>query len=109
MGSFIFRTTSFNSIRTLAARLQYFAAVSGNLLACLPLELKLRGKSTTQSYRPGIYYIDLSVRRSFCFDITAMSRTWVGILRLQSKKSQQRTKRSKASEASGIILCAEVG
>lgn len=42
MGSFIFRTTSFNSIRALAARLHYFAAVSGNLLPCLPLELKLR-------------------------------------------------------------------
>jgi hypothetical protein len=62
MGSFVFRTTSFNSIRTLAARLHYFAAVSGNLLACLPLELKLRGKSTTQSYRAPIYYVDLSVR-----------------------------------------------
>jgi hypothetical protein len=62
MGCFIFRTTSFNSIRTLAARLHYFAAVSGNLLACLPLELKLRGKSTTQSYRSAIYYVDLGVR-----------------------------------------------
>lgn len=62
MGSFVFRTTSFNSIRTLAARLHYFAAVSGNLLACLPLDLKLRGKSTTQSYRTPIYYVDLSVR-----------------------------------------------
>ncbi|WGS51113.1 phage capsid protein [Paraburkholderia sp. D15] len=62
MGSFIFRTTSYNSIRTLAARLDYFAAVSGNLLACLPLELKLRGKSTTQSYRSAIYYVDLCVR-----------------------------------------------
>ena len=46
----------------LAARLHYFAAVSGNLLACPPLELKLRGKSTTQSFRTAIYYIDLSVR-----------------------------------------------
>ncbi|WP_334032904.1 phage capsid protein [Burkholderia gladioli] len=62
MGSFCFRTTSFNSIRTLAARLHYFAAVSGNLLACLPLELRLRGKSTTQSYRSAIYYVDLCVR-----------------------------------------------
>ncbi|AMU08690.1 phage capsid protein [Burkholderia cenocepacia] len=62
MGSFIFRTASFNSIRTLAARLHYFRAVSGNLLACLPLELKLRGKSTTQSYRSAIYYVDLVVR-----------------------------------------------
>lgn len=62
MGSFIFRTTSFNSIRTLAARLNYFSAVSGNLLACMGLELKLRGKSTTQSYRTAIYYVDLGVR-----------------------------------------------
>ncbi|MGY4727141.1 recombination directionality factor [Burkholderia pyrrocinia] len=62
MGSFIFRTTSYNSIRTLAARLHYFCALSGNLLACLPLELKLRGKSTTQSYRSAIYYVDLGVR-----------------------------------------------
>jgi hypothetical protein len=62
LGSFVFRTTSFNSIRTLAARLHYFSAVSGNLLASLPLELKLRGKSTTQSYRTAIYYVDLGVR-----------------------------------------------
>lgn len=62
LDSFIFRTTSYNSIRTLAARLRYFSAVSGNLLACLPLELKLRGKSTTQSYRSAIYYVDLGVR-----------------------------------------------
>jgi len=62
MGSFILRTASFNSIRTLAARLHYFAAVSGNLLACLPLELKLRAKSTTLSYRTAIYYVDLGLR-----------------------------------------------
>jgi hypothetical protein len=62
LGSFIFRTTSYNSIRTLAARLHYFSAVSGGLLACLQLELKLRGKSTTQSYRSAIYYVDLAVR-----------------------------------------------
>ncbi|MGE8364250.1 MAG: hydrolase or metal-binding protein [Pseudomonadales bacterium] len=62
MGSFVFRTTSFNSIRTLAARLHYFSAVSGNRLACLALELKLRGKSTTQSYRSPIYYVDLGIR-----------------------------------------------
>ncbi|WP_420996522.1 hypothetical protein ACKI2N_032620 [Cupriavidus sp. 30B13] len=62
LGSFIFRTTSYNSIRTLAARLSYFHAVSGGLLACLPLELKLRGKSTVHSYRSAIYYVDLGVR-----------------------------------------------
>lgn len=62
LGSFVFRTTGFNSIRTLTARLQYFAAVSGGNLASMPLELKLRGKSTTQSHRSAIYYADLIVR-----------------------------------------------
>jgi hypothetical protein len=62
LGSFIFRTTSYNSIRTLAARMHYFNAVSGGLLACMPLELRLRGKSTTQSYRSAIYYVDILVR-----------------------------------------------
>jgi hypothetical protein len=62
LGSFIFRTTGFNSIRTLATRLKYFEAVSGGLLAALPLDLRLRGKSTTQSHRGAIYYVDLVTR-----------------------------------------------
>ena len=62
LGSFVFRTTGFNSIRTLAARLRYFHAISGGNLATLPLELKLRGKSTTQSHRAPIYYVDLTLR-----------------------------------------------
>ncbi|PUA19162.1 hydrolase or metal-binding protein [Glaciimonas sp. PCH181] len=62
LGTFIFRTTGFNSIRTLAARLSYYQAVSGNLLACLPLALRLRAKSTTMSHRTPIYYADIAVR-----------------------------------------------
>ncbi|MGY3041429.1 hypothetical protein ACVWWQ_003061 [Rhodanobacter sp. TND4EL1] len=62
LGSFVLRTTSYNTIRTLAARLEYFRAVSGDLLACMPLELKLRGKSTTMSFHTPIYYVDLVVR-----------------------------------------------
>lgn len=62
LGSFIFRTTGFNSIRTLAARLRYFQAVSGERLAFLPLELRLRGKSTRQSHRTPIYYVDITLR-----------------------------------------------
>lgn len=62
LGTFIFRTTGFNSIRTLAARLRYYHATSGDLLSCLPLQLTLRGKSTTQSYRTPIYYVDLTLR-----------------------------------------------
>jgi len=62
LGSFVFRTTGFNSIRTLAARLQYFQAISGDRLSCLPLELRLRGKSTRQSHGTPIYYVDIIVR-----------------------------------------------
>ena len=62
LGSFVFRTTGFNSIRTLAARLHYFQAISGNRLACLPLELRLRGKSTRQSHGTPIFYVDITVR-----------------------------------------------
>jgi hypothetical protein len=62
LGVFVFRTTGFNSIRTLSARLRYLQAYSGGLLSCLPLQLKLRGKSTTQSHRTPIFYVDLCVR-----------------------------------------------
>ena len=62
LGSFIFRTTGFNSIRTLAARLAYFEAVSGGHTRYLPLVLKLRGKSTTQSHRAPVFYVDLCLR-----------------------------------------------
>lgn len=68
LGTFIFRTTGYNSIRSLAARLSYYQAVSGNLLACLPLELRLRGKSTTQSHRAPVYYVDLTVREGMTFE-----------------------------------------
>jgi hypothetical protein len=62
LGGFVFRTTGFNSIRTLATRLKYFHAVCGGHLACLPLELRLRGKSTIQSHRTPVYYVDLVAR-----------------------------------------------
>ncbi len=68
LGSFVFRTTGFNSIRTLAARLQYFQAISGNRLACLPLELRLRGKSTRQSHGTPIYYVDITLRHGMTLE-----------------------------------------
>lgn len=61
VGTFVFRTTGFNSIRTLATRLRYLHALSGGLLSALPLELRLRGKSTTMSHRAPIYYVDLTI------------------------------------------------
>lgn len=68
LGSFVLRTTSYNTIRTLTARLAYFDAVSGGRLSCMPLELKLRGKSTTMSYRAAIYYVDLVVRNGMTLE-----------------------------------------
>ena len=62
LGSFIFRTTGYNSIRTLAARLRYLQAISGNRLSCLQLDMKLRAKSTTQSHRAPVYFVDLTIR-----------------------------------------------
>lgn len=59
---FVFRTTGFNSIRTLAARLSYYHMALNSLLSCLPLQLTLGGKSTTQSYRQPVYYVDLALR-----------------------------------------------
>ena len=64
LGSFIFRTTGFNSIRTLTAKLRYFEAVSGGTTRYLPLLLKLRGKSTTLSHRSPVYYVDLCLREN---------------------------------------------
>lgn len=66
LGTFIFRTTGYNSIRTFAARLNYYHAASCGLLSCLPLQLTLRGKSTTQSYRIPVYYVDLTLRDGVC-------------------------------------------
>lgn len=62
LGSFIFRTTGYNSVRTLAARLRYFEAVSGGNTRHLPLLLRLRAKSTTQSHRTPVFYVDLTLR-----------------------------------------------
>jgi hypothetical protein len=62
LGSFVLRTTGFNTIRTIAARLRYLHALSGGLLSTLPLDLRLRGKSTTLSRRAPIYYVDLTLR-----------------------------------------------
>lgn len=70
IGSFVFRTSGFNSIRTLASRLAYFQALSGNRLACLPLALKIRGKSTRQSFGHPIYYVDLTLREGMSLSTT---------------------------------------
>ena len=90
LGSFVFRTTGFNSIRTLSARLRYLFAVSGGLLAGLPLELRLRGKSTTLSHRTPIYYVDLVLR-------TGSSLAQVVALARQEREQQAALGRNQAA------------
>ncbi|WP_018079162.1 hypothetical protein [Thiobacillus denitrificans] len=62
LSGFMFRTTSFNSIRALTARLEYLAAASGKQMAGMPCNLVMRAKSTSASMRRPIYYLDLEPR-----------------------------------------------
>jgi len=88
LGTFIFRTTGYNSIRSLAARLSYYQAVSGDLLACLPLQLRIRGKSTTQSHRSAIYYVDLTVREGSTLEQAIVDARATELKRLECGYSQ---------------------
>lgn len=69
LSTFVLRTTGINSLRTLLTRMQYLHAVSGGLLAYLPLEIRLRAKSTAMSYGTPIYYVDLDVRKGMALDL----------------------------------------
>lgn len=62
LGVFVFRTTSFNSVRTLAARMDYIRALTGGQIAGMPLSLRLRAKTTSNSYRSVVYFVDLAPR-----------------------------------------------
>lgn len=62
LSGFMFRTTSFNSIRALTARLEYLSAATGKQMAGMPCNLVMRAKSTSASMRRPIYYLDLEPR-----------------------------------------------
>lgn len=89
MGSFVFRTTGFNSIRTLTARLNYFKAISNNRLSCLPLELRLRGKSTRLSRGTPIFYADIALREGMSIDETLLAADELYAQRERSGFNQQ--------------------
>lgn len=61
-GTFIFSTTDCFNIRTLAARIAYYHAVSDGLLSCMPLQLILKTKNSTKKHVIPIYYADLILR-----------------------------------------------
>ena len=62
LSGFMFRRTSFNSIRALSSRLSYFHAFSGGKIAGMPCWLTMKARSTAASMRRPIFYLDLEPR-----------------------------------------------
>jgi len=62
LSTFVFRTTGWNSIRTLRTKLEYLYGAFNGELAGLPLTLLMRGKSTQLSYNAPFFYLDLVVK-----------------------------------------------
>jgi hypothetical protein len=61
IGHLAIHPTSFNSLRTLSPQRRAFRIISGKRLACLQMELRLRGQPTQHAGRP-IYYADITLR-----------------------------------------------
>lgn len=98
VGVFVFRTTGYNSIRTLTARLRYYHAISGGCLASLPLTLKLRGKSTTQSHGTPIYYVDLTTREGMPLEAA-----------IEQARSLAETRKERGFDQAGLDASARAG
>ncbi|MGJ0484298.1 MAG: hypothetical protein ACR65R_07165 [Methylomicrobium sp.] len=70
VGRIVFHSPGLNSFRTLAPKPRYFQAISGKRLACLQMELKLRGKPTRQHSGLQIYYVDITIRSGMTLEKT---------------------------------------
>ncbi len=62
LGTFILRTTSYNSLDSLGSRLSQLSGLTNGRIANMPMLLVLRTKTTTQSFREPIYFADLVTR-----------------------------------------------
>lgn len=62
LGTFILRSTSYNTVDRLGSRLSQLSGLTGGKIAGMPMMLVLRPKSTTQSMRDVIYFSDLVPR-----------------------------------------------
>lgn len=67
-GAFIHRTSSYNTVRTLAARLQRYYGLLGSATRFLPLTLRMMAKSSRQSMGTEFYYLDLVMRTGTTFE-----------------------------------------
>lgn len=65
LGSFMYRTAGWNSLRTLQSKLIYLHGLSNGKLAGLPLDLVIRGKSSQQSMGSTFFYLDLVIRKGY--------------------------------------------
>lgn len=65
LGTFMYRTAGWNSLRTLQSKLTYLHGLSNGKLAGLPLDLVIRGKSSQQSMGTTFFYLDLVVRKGY--------------------------------------------
>ena len=65
LGTFMYRTAGWNSLRTLQSKLTYLHGLSNGKLAGLPLDLVIRGKSSQQSMGSTFFYLDLVVRKGY--------------------------------------------
>lgn len=65
LGTFMYRTVGWNSLRTLQSKLIYLHGLANGQLAGLPLDLVIRGKSSQQSMGTTFFYLDLVIRKGF--------------------------------------------
>lgn len=62
LGTFILRSTSFNTVDRLGSRLNQLSGLTSGKIAGMPMMLVLKAKTTTQSCREPIYFSDLVTR-----------------------------------------------
>lgn len=61
---FTYRTSSFNTIRALSARLEEYEALMGGKMAGFPATLRVRSKASAASFNQPFYWLDLEPRES---------------------------------------------
>jgi Recombination directionality factor-like len=74
LAGFAFRTTGYNSVSSLTARLNQFHALTDGKMAGMPCNLVLRAKSTAASMRQAIYYTDLEPRETLFGSVAEANR-----------------------------------
>lgn len=63
LSGFMLRSAGFNTARTIMSKLQMFQTLLGGKLRGVPFSLKLRKKSSPQSFHSAFYYVDLVLRQ----------------------------------------------